>query len=92
MARGVDEKMEKILYLTHTSSDGALSKPALEVLASAVKLSKDLKGSSLTVGLIGTGAEKCADSIANCGAQKYLAVTGADFDVSRYFARTENGN
>jgi len=76
--------MEKILYLAHVQQDGSLPKVALEVLSAAQKLSKDLAGSTLTVGLIGENVQAAADSIAACGAAKFLAVTGADFAQSRY--------
>ncbi|OFZ82750.1 MAG: electron transfer flavoprotein subunit alpha [Bdellovibrionales bacterium RIFOXYD1_FULL_55_31] len=76
--------MEKILYLAHVESDGTLSKAALESLGAAVELSKKLSGSSLSVGLIGSQAEKAAGSIASCGATSFFAVSGPEFDCSRY--------
>lgn len=76
--------MEKILYLAHTDSNGSLPKIALETLSAAQKLSKDLAGSTLTVGLIGENVQAAADSIAACGASKFLAVAGADYKDSRY--------
>jgi len=76
--------MEKILYLAHTQQDGSLPKVAFEVLSAVQKLCKDLTGSTLTVGLIGENVQAAADSIAGCGAVKFLAVTGADFGQSRY--------
>jgi electron transfer flavoprotein alpha subunit len=76
--------MEKILFLTHTESDGTLANVALEVLNGAVKLSSDLGGSTLTVGLIGGDVQAAADSIAGCGAAGFIGVAGDEFAVSRY--------
>ena len=76
--------MEKILFLGHTDAKGELPKVALETLSAAQQLSKDLSGSTLTVGLIGEDVKATADSIASCGAQKIFGVSGADFGQSRY--------
>ncbi|HNX69298.1 MAG TPA: electron transfer flavoprotein subunit alpha [Candidatus Omnitrophota bacterium] len=76
--------MEKILYLAHTQQDGSLPRIALEVLAAAQKLSKDLAGSTLVAGLVGGNIQAAADQIAGCGAAKVLGVSGADFNESRY--------
>ena len=74
--------MEKILYLAHTESDGTLGKAALEALNLAVELAQE--DASLSVGLVGEQVQGAADAIAGCGAQKFLAVAGAQFGVSRY--------
>jgi electron transfer flavoprotein alpha subunit len=72
--------METILFLTHTEADGSLSKAAREALAVAAALS-----ANLIVGLVAAGdAQSAADSIANCGASRFLAVTGPDFATARY--------
>lgn len=71
--------MENVLCLLHTESDGALGKAAREALAAA----KQLPG-TLVVGLLGAETAAAADSIAGCGAAKILAVSGAEFGVSRY--------
>lgn len=76
--------MEKILFLTHTDKAGALPRAALEVLGAAARLAKDLGGAPLTVGLVGGDLQSAADSIAGCGAEKFLAVSGDEFTVSRY--------
>lgn len=82
--------METILYLAHTGSDGKLPKMALEALTAAVEVSKNLKG-TLAVGLIGTNAGQAANSISDCGASKFLAVSGADFEASRYASDAKAG-
>ena len=76
--------MEKILFLTHTESDGTLARVALEVLNGALKLSSDLAGSTLSVGLVGGDVQAAADSIAGCGAAGFIGVAGDEFAVSRY--------
>jgi len=76
--------MEKILFIAHTQSDGTLPSVAREALSAAVDLAKKLTGSSLVVGIIGQEATQAADSIATCGASGFLAVTGAEFAMSRY--------
>jgi electron transfer flavoprotein alpha subunit len=43
-----------------------------------------MQGAPLTVGLIGESVQAAADTIASCGAQKILAVEGAEFAASRY--------
>ncbi len=76
--------MEKILFLAHTDSNGALPKVALETLSAALEIQKGLAGSTLTVGLVGETVQVAADSIAACGAAKIWGVSGADFGMSRY--------
>jgi electron transfer flavoprotein alpha subunit len=76
--------MESILYLAHTQDDGALSKAALETLSAAIEIARGLSGAALTLGLVGGKVESAADAIAGCGAAKCLAVSGADFAISRY--------
>ncbi|KAF0218871.1 MAG: electron transfer flavoprotein alpha [Geobacteraceae bacterium] len=76
--------MEKILFLAHTQADGTLPSAAREALSAAVDLCRGLAGSSLAVGLIGQEIKSAADAIASCGAARFLAVTGAEFAVSRY--------
>ena len=75
--------METILFLSHTESDGSLSKAALEALGAAVEFAID-SGSTLAVGLFGADVQKAADSIANCNAVKTLGVTGEEFSQARY--------
>jgi electron transfer flavoprotein alpha subunit len=68
--------MEKILFLTHTDSTGSLPRAALEILGAATELAKDLGGAPLIVGLVGSDLQAAADSIAGCGAERFLAVSG----------------
>ena len=75
--------MDTILFLAHTEADGTLAKPALEALGSAVDLTKSLAG-SLVVGLYGSAVQPAANSLANCGAQKFFAVEGETFAQARY--------
>lgn len=76
--------MEKILFLAHTDTAGALPKVALEVLGGAMETAKTLGGAPLTVGLLGGDLKAAADSVAGCGAESFLAVSGDEFTVSRY--------
>lgn len=75
---------ETILYLTNTELDGSLSKTALEALTGARDLAGKLTGGAFSVGLVGSGAQTAANHIAGCGAAKIYAVTGTDFEQSRY--------
>lgn len=72
----------KILALLHTENS-ALPKAALEVLTAA----KSLEG-ELTVAILGTDAAAAANSIAGCGAVKFLVVDGAAFAQPRYATDT----
>jgi len=74
--------METVLFLAHTD-DGKLAKAALEALTGAVGLNKTL-GGALVVALYGAEIEAAANSIANCGAGRFLAVSGAEFAQPRY--------
>jgi electron transfer flavoprotein alpha subunit len=76
--------MEKILFLAHTNADGALFNGASEALSAAVDLAAKLSGSILTVGLFGCDCAAAADSVAACGAGRFLAVSGSEFTDSRY--------
>jgi electron transfer flavoprotein alpha subunit len=76
--------MEQILFLSHTQADGSLPNTALEALSAAVDLSRKLPGASLAVGLFGGEFASAADSVASCGATRFLAVTGPEFADSRY--------
>ncbi len=75
--------MGSILFLAPTEADGTLSKTALETLGAVIDLSATL-GTSFTVGLFGGEVESAANSIAGCGATKFLGVAGPDFASSRY--------
>jgi electron transfer flavoprotein alpha subunit len=76
--------METILFLAHTNADGSFPNVAREALSAAVDLTAKLPGSTLAVGLFGAETASAADSIAACGAARFLAVSGADFSDSRY--------
>ncbi len=67
----------------HTQTDGSLPKPALEGLQGAIGLAKKL-GTAFSVGLVGENVEQAANGVAGCGAEKFYAVSGPDFGVSRY--------
>jgi electron transfer flavoprotein alpha subunit len=75
--------VERILFLAHPDSEGALPAVSYEALRGAVDLAGAL-GASLAVGLFGKDVEAAADSVATCGATRILGVAGADFAVSRY--------
>ena len=75
--------MDTILFLAHTEADGTLAKPALEALGAAVDLKQSL-GATLVVGLYGAAVQPAAHSIANCGADKFLAIQGEAFAPARY--------
>ena len=76
--------MEKILFLTHTESDGALPKLAREALSAAIMLAQELDGATFCVGLIGAEVAPAAGTMAGCGAAEFLQVTGPEFSASRY--------
>jgi electron transfer flavoprotein alpha subunit len=72
--------MDKILILIHTEPDGSLPKSALEVIGGA----RTLADASMIVGLVGEDIQGAADSIAGCGAERFLGVSGSDFAQPRY--------
>jgi electron transfer flavoprotein alpha subunit len=71
------------LFLAHTEPDGTLAKSALEALAATIQLAASL-GSPFSVGLIGENPVPAADSIATCGADKFLTICGPEFSQPRY--------
>jgi electron transfer flavoprotein alpha subunit len=75
--------METILFLAHTEADGTLGKAALEALGAAIDLNQGM-GGALIAGLYGSQVQSAADAIANCGAQRFLAVSGEEFAEPRY--------
>ena len=75
--------MGTILFLAHSEATGSLSKAAFEVLGAAVELGKNLNA-DLVAGLYGTDVQCAADSMASCGAQRFFAVQGAEFEQARY--------
>jgi electron transfer flavoprotein alpha subunit len=74
--------MDKILFLAHTEADGTLPKAAYEALTAAKNLARDLKGATLSAGLIGADVAAAADTLT--GIARVLGVSGAEFAVSRY--------
>ncbi len=76
--------METILFIAHSENDGSLAKGALEALTAAIETKAALGDAKLIVGLIGEDVQAAADAIASCGAEKILAVSGADFAQARY--------
>jgi len=76
--------METILLIVNTEPDGSLAKAALESLTAAKSLAEAFEGSSLRIGLVGQDVAAAADSIAGCGAAKFLGVSGPEFAPSRY--------
>jgi len=75
--------MEKVLFLTHSEADGALSKSAMEALGAAVELRQSLSA-PLSVGIFGAQVKPALDSISNCGAQRFIGVAGEAFGHVRY--------
>ncbi len=73
---------DTILFLAHTEADGTLPKAAYEALTAAKNLARDLKGATLTAGLI--GADVAAAAATLTGIERVLGVSGAEFAVSRY--------
>ena len=76
--------METILVLLHTEADGSLARSALEAVGATRGLLGQLPGSTLTAGLVGEEVQAAAGGLAGCGAERVLAVFGADFAQSRY--------
>ncbi len=75
---------QSILFLAHVAESGnTLPKTSYEVLGAALRLRKQL-GSSLTIGLIGADVSAAAETVANAGAERVLAVAGPDFAAARY--------
>ncbi|MFI5097444.1 MAG: electron transfer flavoprotein subunit alpha/FixB family protein [Candidatus Acidiferrales bacterium] len=75
---------KNILLLAHLDESGNdLPKAASEALGAAVELSKQLNA-ALSIGLIGGDVQAAADSVANCGAKRLLAITGPEFAQPRF--------
>ncbi len=75
--------METVLFLAHTDDANALPKTALECLTAAIELSTNL-GAPLTVSIFGSDVSMAANSIAACGATRFVTVSGAEFGQARY--------
>jgi electron transfer flavoprotein alpha subunit len=75
---------DNILFLSHLAEAGsALPKAAYEILGAAITLGQQT-GARLTVGLFGGNVDAAAETIAECGADRILAVSGTDFATARY--------
>ena len=75
--------METILFLAHTEADGTLGNGGLEALGASVELKQAL-GAELVAGVYGAETGLAANVIANCGALRFLAVSGKQFSSARY--------
>lgn len=84
MAGSDIKDIDMILYIGQVDSNGALGKAALEALTAAKGLADALHGATLTVGLVGESVDEAANSIAGCGADRILGVSGAEFSQARY--------
>ena len=80
--------METILFLACSEDDGSLSAQSLQALTAAVDMASALADGALAIGLLGGDVQAAADSVAGCGAQRILGVSGADFSGSRYATDT----
>jgi electron transfer flavoprotein alpha subunit len=76
--------METILVLMHVEEGGTLGRAALEALSAAKAVHESVAGSSLTIGLVGEGTATAAGRAGSCGANRWLAVEGAEFAQPRY--------
>lgn len=76
--------MDTILFLGHTEPDGTLAKATLEALSGALVLRRGLGSARFEVGLFGKEISAAAEAIADCGAERFLGVSGAEHDVPRY--------
>jgi electron transfer flavoprotein alpha subunit len=76
--------METILVLLHTDADGSLPRAARETLQAGATLAETLGGAPLNVGLVGAEVQAAADSLAACGAARFLGVAGPAFGQARY--------
>ncbi len=75
---------ESILFLAHSDEQGhGLPKIAFEALGEALELAGKL-GATLEIGLIGGEVQTAADQLANAGARKIWAASGADFAMPRF--------
>lgn len=76
--------MNTVLYIAHTQPDGALCKGALEALTAAKELTARIGDGDLLAALWGEDIQAAADTIAGCGASRFLTVSGAAFAEPRY--------
>jgi len=76
--------METILVLIHTEADGAVAQPAREAVGVAKSIAQDLGGATFIIGLLGAETQTAAKTLAQSGAERFLAVSGPDFGTARY--------
>jgi electron transfer flavoprotein alpha subunit len=76
--------MERILVLIHTDESHLIPKAAFESIHAAKQMLADLGSGSLQVGLVGDSVQEAANQIGGCGAERILAVSGAEFSQARY--------
>jgi electron transfer flavoprotein alpha subunit len=76
--------MENLLVLTSVEMDGSLAKSALEAIHTAQSLAQALNLAGFTVGLVGETVQRATDSVAACGANRFLGVAGAEFKFAHY--------
>jgi len=81
--RGFNWIVETILLLVHTDSEGQLPRAALEALTAARETAAAL-GGAFSVGVVGGDVSAAANSIAGCGAGRFLGVSGEAFAQARY--------
>ncbi len=76
--------METLLCLAHAEpGEPPLRRQSLETLTKTKALAEAL-GAEFSVGLAGENVQPAADSIAGCGAARFLGVSGPDFGAARY--------
>lgn len=76
--------METILFIAATEPDGTLAKPGFEALRAAKDLAAKTANSTFMAALFGETLQGGANSIATCGATRFLGVSGPDFASPRY--------
>jgi electron transfer flavoprotein alpha subunit len=75
---------EYILLVADVENSGLLSKSSLEALSAVKLLAESIPTARFAVALVGEKVEAAMDQVAACGADRFLAVEGADFAQSRY--------
>ena len=76
--------MEKILVLIHTDENRQIPKAGLESISAAKQLLAEIGSGSLVIGIVGDSLQAAVQAIGDCGAEKILAVSGAEFMQPRY--------
>lgn len=75
--------MARVLFVGYTDQSGLLSTTLLEGLSGALRLAEQLSGQCV-VGLIGATVDPALKQVGSCGAERFLAVSGEEFQQSRY--------